>query len=75
MATLTKVQIDALTLEEKLELIGDLTDSLPDGPESLPTPDWHWPLVEARIKAQEAHPQPTHTWESIRAEMEEKWLA
>jgi hypothetical protein len=74
MATLTKPQIDALTLEEKLKLIDDLEESLLDVDE-LPTPDWHLPLIQARIKAHEANPQPTRSWASVKAEMEEKWLA
>ena len=73
MATLTKPQIDALTVGERLKLIDDIWDSLENDP--TPTPDWHAPLIEARINAQESNPQPTHTWESVRAEMEEKWLA
>lgn len=74
MATLTKVQIDALTLEEKLELIGNLTDSLPDGPESLPTPDWHWPLIEQRLAEAERNPGAGAPWEQVKAEMEKRWL-
>jgi putative addiction module component (TIGR02574 family) len=75
MATLTKSEIAALSVDERLALIEDLWSSLENYPELLPTPDWHWPLVEARLKAQQANPQPTHSWESIRAEMEDKWLA
>jgi len=75
MATLTKPEIEALTVDERLKLIDDLWDSLDNKSDLVSTPDWHAPLIEARIKAQEVNPQPTHTWESVRTEMEENWLA
>jgi putative addiction module component (TIGR02574 family) len=75
MTILTKPQIDALTVDERLKLIDDLWDSLEHNSDLIPTPDWQAPLIEARIKAQELNPRPTHTWESVRSEMEEKWLA
>lgn len=75
MATLTKADIAALSVDERLALIDDLWESLENNSDPLPTPDWHGPLIEARLKAHAANPQPTHSWESIKAEMEEKWLA
>jgi putative addiction module component (TIGR02574 family) len=75
MATLTKAEIAGLSVDERLALIDDLWDSLESSPDLFPTPEWHWPLIEARVKAQEADPQPTYSWEQVRAEMEEKWLA
>lgn len=75
MATLTKPQIQALSIDERLRLIDDLWDSLEHNSDLIPTPDWHEPLIEARLKAQELNPKPTHSWESVRAEMDEKWLA
>jgi putative addiction module component (TIGR02574 family) len=75
MATLTKSDIAALSVDERLALIDDLWDSLEKHEDTLPTPDWHWPLVESRLRAQELNPKPTYSWETVRAEMEEKWLA
>jgi putative addiction module component (TIGR02574 family) len=75
MATLSKSEIAALSVDERLALIDDLWESLESDSELLPTPDWHGPLVEARMKAHAADPQPTHSWESIKAELEEQWLA
>jgi putative addiction module component (TIGR02574 family) len=75
MATLTKSDIAVLSIEERLALIDDLWESLECESDPLPTPDWHWPLIEARLRAHHDNPQPTHSWESIKAEMEEKWLA
>jgi putative addiction module component (TIGR02574 family) len=74
MATLTKPQIDALTLEEKLKLIDDLEESLLDTLEDLPTPEWHLQLIEERLAEAERNPGAGIPWEVVRAEMEKKWL-
>lgn len=74
MAVLTKSQIAELSVDERLALIDDLWESFEGDLNQIPTPDWHAPLIEARLKAHEANPQPTQSWESIKAEMEDEWL-
>jgi putative addiction module component (TIGR02574 family) len=75
MATLTKSEIAAMSPEERLGLIDDIWCSFKDDPESLPSPEWHWDVIRARLDAQQQSPKPTQSWEAVRAEMEEKWLA
>ena len=41
MATLTKSEIAALTLDERLALIDDLWESIEEPLEALSPPDWH----------------------------------
>ena len=41
MATLTKSEIAALSLEERLALIDDLWDSIEEPLEVLSPPEWH----------------------------------
>ncbi|HMJ25163.1 MAG TPA: addiction module protein, partial [Pyrinomonadaceae bacterium] len=45
-----------LTVEQRLELIGKLWDSIPDSLDELPTPDWHRQELERRLAAADADP-------------------
>jgi len=46
-----------LSVDQRLELIGLLWDSIPD--EELPLPDWHRQELERRLQAAETNPQQT----------------
>jgi len=74
MATLTKSEIAAMAPEDRLELIGDLMNSLEDDSEPVPTPDWHLAVIEERLAEAERNPKAGVPWEVVKAEMEEKWL-
>ncbi len=75
MATLTKSEIAALSPKERLGLIDAIWCSFKDDPDSLPTPDWHWEVIQARLAAQDSAPKPVHSWESVKAELERDWLS
>jgi putative addiction module component (TIGR02574 family) len=42
--------IKALSVEERLELIDRIWDSLTEMPEQIPVPDWHRELLEERLR-------------------------
>jgi len=46
-----------LTVKQRLELIGELWDSIPDSVEALPIPDWHREELERRLAAADADPE------------------
>lgn len=74
MATLTKSEIAALSVDERLTLIDDLWESIEEPDEALAPPDWHREVVERRLAAAERNPQPLISWEEVRAKMVNKWL-
>jgi putative addiction module component (TIGR02574 family) len=49
----------ALSVPEKIALIGALTDSI----EALPLPQWQLDELKRRDEAESANPEPTLSWE------------
>jgi putative addiction module component (TIGR02574 family) len=74
MATLSKSDIAAMSLEERLTLIDDLWDSIDGSEDEIPSPDWHKEVLDRRLAAAEASPGDTIPWEELRAELARKWL-
>jgi putative addiction module component (TIGR02574 family) len=54
-----------LSVEQRLELIGELWDSIPDSVEELPVPDWHRQELERRLTAADADPDAAIPWDQV----------
>jgi putative addiction module component (TIGR02574 family) len=67
--TLQKLGIDQLSIAERLELIGQIWDSLPEPEADLPLPDWHRHELERRRAAAEADPSAGIPWEVVKARL------
>jgi len=61
-----------LTVEQRLELIGELWDSIPESLDALPVPDWHRAELERRLAEADAKPQEAVPWEEVRRHLREK---
>jgi putative addiction module component (TIGR02574 family) len=61
-----------LTVEQRLELIGELWDSIPDSLDELPLPEWHREELERRLAAAEADPSAAIPWEQVKRRLREK---
>jgi len=61
-----------LSVQQRLELIGELWDSIPDSLEALPIPAWHREELERRLAAAEADPEAAIPWEEVRRRLREK---
>jgi putative addiction module component (TIGR02574 family) len=55
-----------LTVEQRLELIGELWDSLPDSLDELPVPEWHREELERRLATADADPSAAIPWEQVK---------
>jgi len=62
-------QAMVLSIEEKLQLISDLWDSMARKPENIPVPDWQMQELERRIESQRKNPQPGQTWTEVKREI------
>jgi len=65
---LTSDEIRALSVEERLQLIEELWDSLADA-EALPVPDWHRQVVSERLAAYERDPDAGRPWDEVKADI------
>ena len=61
-----------LSVEQRLELIGELWDSIPDSLESLPVPEWHREELERRLTNADADPEAAIPWQQVRKRLREK---
>ena len=66
--SLNELGIDRLSVAERLELIGQIWDTLPGGAE-LPIPDWHVRELEQRLAAADADPMAAIPWEAVKARL------
>jgi len=70
--TLQQLGIDRLSPSERLELIGEIWDSIASAGEDLPLPGWHRSEVERRRAAAEADPGASIPWEVVKARLAER---
>lgn len=62
-------QAMGLSVEEKLNLISALWDSMTEDPDKLPVPAWQLEELERRIALQRTNPQPGQSWEEVKREI------
>jgi len=60
----------SLDVEQRLDLIGLLWDSIPE--EELPLLNWHRLELERRLVAADASPDTAISWEEVRTRLREK---
>ncbi len=61
--------IEGLTLDERLDLLDQVWDSLLKTGEPPPVPDWHREVLRARIAAADANPGAGISLEELRREL------
>lgn len=69
MATLSKSEIAALSIDERLTLIDDLWLSFGASQEALSPPDWHRQALDEILDEDERNPKPTFSWEETKSEL------
>jgi len=69
--TLQRLGIDRLDIAERLELIGQIWDSLADE-DDLPLPGWHLRELERRRAAAEVDPGAGIPWDVVKARLADR---
>jgi putative addiction module component (TIGR02574 family) len=59
-------------VEQRLELIGELWDSIPNSPGELPVPELHREELKRRLAAADSDPDAAIPWEEVRKRLREK---
>ena len=65
--TLERFGIDQLPQDDRWELLGLIWDSLTE--KFPPIPDWHWPILQARLADAAANPDDVIPWEDVKARL------
>jgi len=61
-----------LSVEQRLELISELWDSIPDSLDTLPVPEWHREELDRRLAAADCNPDAAIPWEEVKRRLREK---
>jgi putative addiction module component (TIGR02574 family) len=69
MPAASQLDVDRLSVSERLDLIATLWDSIPDALDALPVPAWHLKELESRLSAADAAPDAAIPWEDVRREL------
>ena len=72
LPSLPDLDLEQLTVAQKLELIGQLWDSIPDTVEELPVPEWHREELERRLQSADAAPELGIPWEQVRERLRDR---
>ncbi len=62
---------DHLTLQQRLDLIAVIWDSIAGNPEALPIPEWHREELDRRLKAAEQNPSAGIPWAEVKNRLRE----
>ena len=62
----------SLSAEQRLELIGELWDSIPDSLGQMPVPTWHQEELDRRLAAADEDPAGALPWEEVKRRLREK---
>ena len=71
MQSLTETDIQGMTVSQRLDLIGQLWDSIPDS-EEVPMPEWHRKELERRLADAGSSPERALPWEQVKARLQTK---
>lgn len=61
--------IAEMPIEERIQLVEDLWDSIAELPESVPVPDWHKDELDRRLDAYHANPAEGTPWSELKEEL------
>ncbi len=64
-----QLEIERLSIPERIELIGLIWDSIVEADPNLTMPEWHRRELERRRAAAEADPQAGIPWEDLQARL------
>jgi len=65
MGEIKIADIKAMTVEQRLDLIEQVWDTLVETPDAIPVPDWHKDALEKRLQAFEENPEAGASWDEV----------
>ena len=71
-ASTPEFDIGQLSVPQRLDLIAQIWDSIPDSLEAMPVPDWHRRELKRRLMAADADPEAAILWEQVKDRLREK---
>jgi putative addiction module component (TIGR02574 family) len=66
MKTLTASEIAEMPIQQRIQLVEDIWDSIAAMPEAVPVPEWHKQELEKRLEAYHANPHEGSPWQEVK---------
>lgn len=66
MKPITAADIAEMSVQDRIQLVEDIWDSIAELPDSVEIPDWHKAELEKRLAAYHADPTQGSPWQDVR---------
>ena len=66
MNTITASDIAEMPIQERIQLVEDIWDSIAELPESVEIPQWHKEELDQRLAAYHANPREGSPWKDVK---------
>lgn len=66
MKTITAADIADMPVEERLQLVNDIWDSIAELPEAVPVPDWHKEELKTCLEEYHKNPNDGSPWMEVK---------
>jgi len=66
MKTISASDIAEMPLDQRIQLVEDIWDSIAELPESVSIPEWHKKELDKRLEAYHANPDEGSPWHEVR---------
>ncbi len=66
MKTISSADVVKLPLQDRIQLVEDIWDSIAAMPEALEVPDWHRKELDRRLDAHRASPEAGSSWPEVK---------
>ncbi len=65
------LDITQWSIPQRIELIGQIWDSIPDSLDALPMPEWHREELDRRLKEADSAPDDAIPWEQVKERLQD----
>ena len=66
MKTITATEIAEMPIQQRIQLVEDIWDSIAEIPEAVQIPEWHKKELEKRLEAYHANPDEGSPWQEVK---------
>jgi putative addiction module component (TIGR02574 family) len=66
MKTLSASKIIEIPIDQRIQLVEDIWDSIAEVPQSVKVPDWHKNELEKRLENYHANPEEESPWAEVK---------
>jgi putative addiction module component (TIGR02574 family) len=66
MKTISASEIAAMPIQQRIQLVEDIWDSIADMPDAVEIPEWHKQELEKRLEAYHANPGEGSPWQDVK---------